>query len=108
MPRRSFEAFLLDIPTTLILICGKFLILALLECTCICSVNHSLACIEIDLHTAVLLAALYGCVVCNRLRTTLTNHFLKLRSRNAAALQVSLNALRTFVAERNIDAVVAG
>ena len=54
MPRRSFEAFLLDIPTTLILIRGKFYILALLECACICSVNHSLACIEINLHTAVL------------------------------------------------------
>ena len=107
MPRRSSEAFLLDIPTTLILICGKFYILALLECACICSVNHSLTCIEINLYTAVLFAALNSCVVCNRLGTTLTNHFLKLRSRNAAALQVSLNALRTFVAERNIDAVVA-
>ena len=85
MPRRSVEAFLLDIPTTLILICGKFYILALLECACICSVNHSLACIEINLHTAVLFAALNSCVVCHRLRATLTNHFLKPKRRSSSS-----------------------
>ena len=52
--------------------------LCLLQCAVVGSVHHGLACIEINLHAAVLLTACSGRVVGNRLRAALARNVLEL------------------------------
>src|SRR3712207_9055219 len=82
--------------------------MTLIQSTIVGCVNHSLAGVEINLNTAVLLATCGAGVVSYRLRTTLTGYVLQLSGANTTALQVSGNALHDALPIWNVDTVITG